>query len=105
LTLYVYLENFTAYETYHHDGFLSSIIDFAFPTVEKFTCQVQPSRVWGTDRSLEDAAKIVQEKLSNVFTGKWPDSKSVPLLNPPPRKVSEDELPPLVKRGIIALGD
>jgi hypothetical protein len=103
--LYVYLENYTSYETYHHDGFLSSIIGLAFPIAEKFTCQVQPSRVWGTDRGLEDAAKIVQKKLSDVFTGKWPDSKSVPMSKPPPRKISEDEVPPLVKRGIIALGD
>lgn len=105
LTLYAYLDGFNSYETYHHDGFISNIIHLAFPIVEKFTCNVRPSRIWGSDNGLEEVARIVQQKLDDVFTGKWPDVRSVPLAVPPPKKVPESEVPPLVKKGILALGD
>ena len=105
LTLYAYLDGFNSYETYHHDGFISNIIHLAFPIVEKFTCNVRPSRIWGTDNGLEEAARIVQQKLDDVFTGKWPDVQSIPLGAPPPKKVPESEVPPVDKRGILALGD
>ena len=105
LSLYAYLDGFNSYETYHHDGFISDIIHLAFPIVENFSCSVRPSRIWGTDNGLEEAARIVQEKLDDVFGGKWEDVKSVPLADPPPKKVPECEVPPLVKRGILALGD
>jgi hypothetical protein len=105
LALYAYLDGFNSYVTYHHDGFISDIMHFAFPIVENFTCNVRPSRIWGTDNGLEEAAKIVQEKLDDVFTGRWPDVNSIPLATPPPKKIPESEVPPTVKKGILALGD
>lgn len=103
--MHLYLDGFHSYESYHHDGFISEIIHFAFPIVEKFSCYVRPSRIWGTDNGLDDAVTIVRQKLEDVFTGKWPDVKSIPLTPPPPRKIPESEVPPRVKRGILALGD
>ena len=104
-TLYAYLDGFNAYETYHHDGFISNIIHLAFPIVDNFECFVRPSRIWGTDNGLEDAAKIVQQKLDDVFHGKWENVDSIPLAAPPPKKIPESEVPPLIKKGILALGD
>jgi hypothetical protein len=97
LSLYAYLENYTSHETDHLDGFISELTHLAFPTVDNFTCQVRPA--WGHDKGLQAAATTVQKKLEDVFSGRWSDIKSVPLADPPPRKVSEYDLPPVVKRG------
>jgi hypothetical protein len=70
------------------------------------TICVRPTRFFDDDTTkLGTTADYVKAKLEDVFRGRWAEKKDVPMGERPKRRVPESERAPVVKRGLLCLGD
>ncbi|ETN37796.1 uncharacterized protein HMPREF1541_07419 [Cyphellophora europaea CBS 101466] len=66
---------------------------------------VRTTRLWNEPSTLPLIASYVEDKLKDIFAGKWRTQEDVPIAEPPKRKLPESERAPENRRGLLVLGD
>jgi len=131
LTLHIYLSDWSAYDERHTDGYINELIHLhahrpcssfksSVPAAAPSSCSsyttllpipnlsitVRPRGRHNHTPPFLCLSKLIEDKLYKVFRGEYGHSvKDIPMSDPPPMKVREDEKPLVCRKGILALGD